>query len=76
MNPGDRKVARWESKGGSHIVELWKLDGSGWYYRATNAGGYLGNEFQDDKEVIESFLPRVNDFQPDKNVTPMRRISL
>ena len=66
-------VARWESKGGAHTVELWREAGSGWCYRATGAGGYIGNHFTDDAAAIEYFEPRANDFQPDRNTTPMRR---
>ena len=70
----NRLIARWESRGGAHAVELWKQEGSGWSYRATGAGGYLGNSFRDDVEALAAFQPRVNDFQPDSNKTPMRRV--
>jgi len=70
-----RLVGRWESKGGAHVVELYKKDGTGYFYRAIGAMGYLGNHFNSDDEVLAEFLPRVNDFQPDENKTPMRLVS-
>lgn len=73
---GNRLVARWESKGHAHIVELWKQGGSGYCYRATGASGYLGNDFANDAEAIASLEPRINIFQPDRNRTPMKRVKL
>lgn len=71
---GRRLVARWESRGGASVVELWKQEGSGWSYRATGAGGYLGNHFASDAEAVATLELRVGDFQPDRNKTPMRRV--
>lgn len=71
-----RLVGRWESKGGAHVVELYKQDGTGYSYRARDASGYLGNHFENDGEALAAFLPRVNDFQPDANKTPMRPVGV
>ena len=72
---GNHLVARWESGGGAHYVELWKQAGSGWCYRANGAGGYLGNDFTSDGAALEYFEPQVGRFQPDANKRPMRRVS-
>jgi hypothetical protein len=69
----NRRIARWESKGHAHIVELWKQGGSGYCYRAIGAGGYLGH-FPSDADAIAVLEPRLNDFQPDCNSTPMKRV--
>jgi len=73
---GKRLVARWESKGGAHIVELWKLDGSGYSYSATGGSGYLGNDLTNDAEAIKVMEPRANSFQPDRNRTPMQLVRI
>ena len=66
-------IARWESRGGAHVVELWKQAGSGYSYRATGAGGYLGNDISE-TDAIAQMVDRLPDFQPDANRTPMRRV--
>ena len=75
MENGNRLIARWASRGGGSIVELWREAGSGYCYRAVGASGYLGNHFASDSEAFEAFEPRIGDFQPNKNRTPMRRIA-
>jgi hypothetical protein len=71
-----RLVGRWESKGGAHVVELYKQDGTGYSWRTTGAGGYLGNHFDNDGEALAAFLPRLNAFQPARNKTPMRLVAV
>ena len=70
---GKRLVGRWESKGGAYTLEVWKAEGSGWYYRAVGAGGYLGNHYTTDDEAIAA-IGDINRFQPDANKTPMQRV--
>lgn len=67
-----RVVARWESRGRKHFVELYK-DQYGYGYRAVGAGGFLG-ALADDQTAVATIERRVNDFQPDANKTPMRRV--
>lgn len=69
-------VARWESERGAHIVELHKARGSGYYYRATGAGGYLGNDYTTDEQALAEFAPRVarGEFLPDTARRPMKRV--
>jgi hypothetical protein len=71
---GYTRIARWESRGGAYVVELYKQDGSGFSYRGTGCGGYLGNDWTE-AEVLEAFQARVDSgyFQPDANKTPMKR---
>lgn len=44
--PGYKLVALWESPRKTNRVELYKADGSGYYYRSTVPGfdGYVGND--------------------------------
>ena len=74
LRDGYRLVARWESTRGAHVVELYKSVGSGWSYRSLAAGGYLGNHWANDAQVIAAFELRVDEFQPDCNKLPMKRI--
>lgn len=69
-------IAKWQSVGGAHYVELWKHHGSGWSYRSSNASGYLGNDFESNEAAIAAFELRVNDFQPDRNKIPMKRLPI
>ena len=76
-------IARWESRGGRHWLEL-RRDASGGYgYSAVGASGDFGT-FPDDASAI-AFVERdlgwsngtrwVDIHQPDANKTPMRRVS-
>lgn len=65
-------IARWESKSGKYHVTLY-CDDYGYSYSAVNAGGNLG-AFASDADAIAAIAPRVNDFQPDANKTPMQRV--
>lgn len=67
-------VARWESKGGKHFVELERFE-SGYYgYRASNGGGMLGTS--QEKVAMLYLTKKVEQglFQPDAAKTPMRRV--
>lgn len=76
-----RLVARWESRGGAHVVELWKPEGAGYSYRATGGGGSCGIVGTDADAI--AYMERdmgwgdgtraVDLHQPDANTTPMRR---
>lgn len=66
-----RLVARWTSRSGKHHVALYH-DAMGYFYNATGGSGYLG-KLASDEAAIHALEPRVNDFQPDKNRTPMIR---
>jgi hypothetical protein len=66
-----RLVARWTSRSGKHHVALYH-DAFGYFYNATGGSGYLG-KLASDEAAIRALEPRVNDFQPDRNRTPMLR---
>lgn len=66
-----RIVAQWMSKSGKYHVTLYH-DVLGYSYRAVDAGGNLG-ALPDDATAIAALAPRVNDYQPDANKTPMQR---
>jgi hypothetical protein len=74
-------IARWESKSGKHWVDLY-TDGVGAWYKASDCGGSLGKIRMDttleaaQAELVSTFQKRVDSgyFQPDANITPMRRI--
>ena len=65
-------IARWESRGGASYVILCR-DASGYSYKAKNAAGCLGMLASDDA-AIRSMERRINDFQPDRNASGMRRV--
>ena len=67
----ERLVARWASRSGKHHVTLYH-DALGYFYNATGGSGYLG-KLASDEAAIRTLEPRVNDFQPDRNRTPMVR---
>ena len=74
-----RLIARWESKGGAYVAELYKAEGSGFYFRGDGCLGYLGNDITEEQALayIEArCLPGAGFFQPDSNKTPMRRVVL
>ena len=64
-------VARWESRSGKHTVILTR-DRWGYTYRAAGASGSYHAESDD--AAIAHLEPRVDDFQPDANKTPMRLV--
>lgn len=65
-------VAKWESRSGKHTAELHRTD-SGFKYAGDGCGGYLVETTE--PEAIAAMERRVASgyFQPDANVTPMRR---
>ena len=58
-------IARWESKGGKHWIEVYK-DARGYFYREPNGGGTLFSFISDDEAVqkMESILGK----------TPLKRV--
>ena len=72
-----KTIARWESLGGRYIVELVKANGSGFYYRGDECGGYLGNDLTQEQAIAEIEArcePGAGYFQPDYNKTAMKRV--
>jgi hypothetical protein len=67
-------VARWESRSGKHWVDLYAYPDSGHGYKAPGCGGFLG--VMDEAAALAIMEQKVADgyFQPDANVTPMRRV--
>lgn len=67
------KIARWESRSGKHWVDLYQHD-PGYSYTSPDAGGLLADVST--KQAILQMQHRVDSgyFQPDANVTPMRRV--
>ena len=63
--------AIWESRGGRYFVHLFETE-YGFKYNADGAGGHLAASTREN--AITEIKPRLNDFQPDANKTPMRRI--
>ena len=66
-------IARWESRRGAHWVDLYRTEGGGYCYSATNGGGTLG-PFSSDDDAISYMGVRVDNFQPDSNRTSMARV--
>jgi hypothetical protein len=67
-------IAEWRSKGGASYVILYReTDPDGIGYDASGGMGWMGN-FASDTQAIAAMAPRVNDYQPDANRTPMRRV--
>jgi len=66
-------IARWTSRSGKHNVALHHTE-HGFKYVNESAGGYLAATEND--EAITELQARIDSgyFQPDKNVTPMRRV--
>ncbi len=71
-------IARWESKGGRYVAELYKADGSGFYYNSNNgSGGYLGNDVSEAQAIAmmeQRCAAGTGYFQPDANKSPLRRV--
>lgn len=67
-------IARWESRGGAHWVELYR-DEYGYGYSANDASGFLGR-LATDSHAILLVGDKVDSgyFLPDAARTPMRRI--
>lgn len=63
-------VARWQSRSGKHVVELFQ-DETGFFYRGDGCGGYLGQIGMD--KALAEMERRVPDIQPNANRIPMRR---
>lgn len=66
-----RIVAVWESRGKATTVTLY-ADECGYTYKASGAGGSIAAT--SDPQAIGNLEGRINDFQPDANKTPMRRV--
>ena len=69
-------IARWESRGGTHVAELWKATGSGYYTESPSHRGYLGNDISEAQAIalMESRCSAGAGFyHPGK--TAMRRVS-
>jgi hypothetical protein len=74
-----KTIARWESRGGAYFAELYKAEGSGYYYKGSGCGGYLGNDVSEEQALamLEArCAPGAGFFQPDNNKTPMRRVEV
>lgn len=72
-----RLIGRWESKGGAYAAELWKMEGSGFYYSGMGCHGYFGNDLPESEAIArmeERCLPGAGFFQPDNNKSPMKRV--
>lgn len=67
------ELARWQTRGGAHWVELY-CDSYGYSYRARGAMGFLGKLDGDDITAIGLMELRLADFAPDKAKTPMIRV--
>ncbi len=70
----DRKmIARWESRGGAHWVEVFR-DEYGYSYKANGAGGFIGSS----QEALDLLNLRIakGDFLPDAAKTPMRQVAV
>lgn len=67
-------IARWESRGGAHYVELRKSAGS-YGYTGRNCGGQLG-AVESDEAAVAIIQARVDSgyFLPDSAKVPMKRI--
>jgi hypothetical protein len=70
-----RTLARWESRGGSYYVEL-RTDPWGYSYKAAGKAVRASGNFlaPTDEAAIAHMESRKDDYQPDANKTPMRRI--
>lgn len=67
-------IARWESRGGAHYVELRK-SAYGYSYRGRSCGGSLG-AIGSDEEALAVMQARVDSgyFLPDSAKLPMKRV--
>lgn len=65
-------IARWESRSGKHWVEL-SEDRWGFAYTAPGQGGVLGRVSRAEAVTEIERRAAMGLFQPDANVTPMRR---
>lgn len=68
------KTIKYRSKSGKYFLDLNLNDDNSWSYRTNNGTGCLG--FKTEQEAIkfvETYI--VPNVQPDKNKTPMERIS-
>lgn len=66
-------IARWESRSGKHWVDLYR-DELGYTYKAPGQGGNLG-ALSSDSIAVRMIELRLENFQPDANTTPMRRVA-
>ena len=66
-------IAKWTSRSGKHTAELYRTE-SGFKYTGNGCGGYLAATTE--HEAITDLERRVTNgyFQPDANMTPMRRV--
>lgn len=74
-------IAEWQSKGGAHGVALRRTGPTVYAYRARSAGGGFPAE-SDAAAIAYMEAPawpngprKVDLYQPDKNKTPMERVS-
>lgn len=72
--PEKELVARWESKGGKHWVELYKHPTGGYSYRAPDAGGAFG--IADEPQVMQMMEQKLREgyFTPDSSKHPLKRV--
>ena len=66
-------IARWESRGGKHWVELEQTE-FGFSYRGNGCGGVMAAKKEYD--ALQELMVKVNSgyFLPDSAKTPMRRV--
>jgi hypothetical protein len=67
-------VARWQSRGGAHWVELHAFDNGGFFYRGNGCGGNMTATL-DQSAAVAQIQQRVDagEFLPDAARVPMRR---
>ena len=69
----NKKIARWESRSGKHWIDLFQVE-LGYRYTSPSAGGLFNADSTE--QAISKMQRRVDSgyFQPDANITPMRRV--
>lgn len=48
----DNLVARWQTRGGKHWLELYRFENGGYFYRGNGCGGNL-SKLESDNDAIE-----------------------
>lgn len=68
-----RIVAEWASKGGRYVATLYADGARGFHYSGDSCGGWLAAKDEASALVEMETKVKAGYFQPDANVTPMRR---
>lgn len=66
-------IARWQTRGGKHWLELYRCENGGYFYRGNGCGGNLTSLKSDDEAIAAMEQGPVQYCAPDNSKLGLRR---